>query len=164
MTKPIAPLTERPAWKALEAHYQQVRELHLRKLFADDPEARRADDGRGGGPLPGLLEESHHRRNPQAPAATGRGIRPARAHRRHVPGREDQHHGKSRRPARGPARAERRRRSSSMARTWCRRSTPCSTRWLTSPTACGAARGRATPASAFATSSTSASAAPTSGR
>ena len=30
--------------------------------------------------------------------------------------------------------------SSSMARTWCRRSTPCSTRWPISPTACGAAR------------------------
>src|SRR6202007_89436 len=29
-------LTEFPAWKALEAHYQHVRELHLRKLFADD--------------------------------------------------------------------------------------------------------------------------------
>jgi glucose-6-phosphate isomerase len=28
---------ERPAWKALEAHYQQVRNLHLRQLFADDP-------------------------------------------------------------------------------------------------------------------------------
>ena len=25
------------AWKALETHYQTVRELHLRKLFADDP-------------------------------------------------------------------------------------------------------------------------------
>ncbi len=37
MTRPIAPLTERPAWKALEAHYKNVRELHLRKLFADDP-------------------------------------------------------------------------------------------------------------------------------
>jgi glucose-6-phosphate isomerase len=37
MTKEIAPLTERQAWKALEAHYQNVRELHLRKLFADDP-------------------------------------------------------------------------------------------------------------------------------
>src|SRR5438309_5353699 len=30
-------LGERPAWKALEAHYQQVRDLHLRQLFADDP-------------------------------------------------------------------------------------------------------------------------------
>jgi glucose-6-phosphate isomerase len=38
MTKSIAPLTERRAWKALEAHYQQVRELHLRELFADDPD------------------------------------------------------------------------------------------------------------------------------
>ncbi|MFZ5448272.1 MAG: glucose-6-phosphate isomerase [Thermodesulfobacteriota bacterium] len=38
MTAGIAPLTERPAWKALEAHYQQVRGLHLRKLFAEDPQ------------------------------------------------------------------------------------------------------------------------------
>ena len=30
-------LTARPAWKALEAHHEKVRELHLRKLFADDP-------------------------------------------------------------------------------------------------------------------------------
>ena len=37
MTKQIVPLTERPAWKALEAHHKNVRELHLRKLFADDP-------------------------------------------------------------------------------------------------------------------------------
>ncbi len=37
--KPGTPsLTARPAWKALAAHYQEVRELHLRKLFADDPE------------------------------------------------------------------------------------------------------------------------------
>ena len=37
MTTGRAPLTELPAWKALEAHYQQVRGLHLRKLFKDDP-------------------------------------------------------------------------------------------------------------------------------
>src|SRR5919109_1466032 len=37
MTKRIAPLTERQAWKALEAHHKNVRELHLRQLFADDP-------------------------------------------------------------------------------------------------------------------------------
>jgi glucose-6-phosphate isomerase len=37
MTAQIAPLTERAAWKALEAHHKNVRELHLRKLFADDP-------------------------------------------------------------------------------------------------------------------------------
>ncbi len=34
----IAPLTKRPAWKALEAHHQKIRELHLRQLFADDPQ------------------------------------------------------------------------------------------------------------------------------
>jgi glucose-6-phosphate isomerase len=29
-------VTERSAWKALTAHYEQVRNLHLRQLFADD--------------------------------------------------------------------------------------------------------------------------------
>ena len=33
----IRSVTAAPTWKALEAHYQKVRELHLRKLFADDP-------------------------------------------------------------------------------------------------------------------------------
>ena len=37
MTQKIAPLNERRTWKRLENHYQQVRELHLRKLFAEDP-------------------------------------------------------------------------------------------------------------------------------
>jgi glucose-6-phosphate isomerase len=32
-----APLRQRPAWKELESHSQKVRDLHLRKLFADDP-------------------------------------------------------------------------------------------------------------------------------
>src|SRR4030095_13094749 len=31
------PLTQRRAWNALVAHHQNVRELHLRELFADDP-------------------------------------------------------------------------------------------------------------------------------
>jgi glucose-6-phosphate isomerase len=33
-----APLTERPAWKALQDHYQTLKDLHLRQLFADDPQ------------------------------------------------------------------------------------------------------------------------------
>jgi glucose-6-phosphate isomerase len=37
MTARIEPLIKRKAWKALEVHYQKVRELHLRRLFADDP-------------------------------------------------------------------------------------------------------------------------------
>jgi glucose-6-phosphate isomerase len=32
------PLKERPAWKALEAHYQQIRDVHLRTLFAQNPQ------------------------------------------------------------------------------------------------------------------------------
>jgi glucose-6-phosphate isomerase len=32
------PLTERPAWKNLEIHFQTVREVHLRQLFAADPD------------------------------------------------------------------------------------------------------------------------------
>ena len=30
-------LNERPAWNDLVAHYQKLRDLPLRKLFADDP-------------------------------------------------------------------------------------------------------------------------------
>jgi glucose-6-phosphate isomerase len=37
MTAHSAPRTDRRAWKALAAHYEQVRKLHLRQLFADDP-------------------------------------------------------------------------------------------------------------------------------
>jgi hypothetical protein len=31
------PLTARPAWTALEAHYQKVRDVHLRSLVKEDP-------------------------------------------------------------------------------------------------------------------------------
>src|SRR5689334_15730613 len=37
ITTDMPSLTERPAWRALTAHYAQVREVHLRELFADDP-------------------------------------------------------------------------------------------------------------------------------
>jgi glucose-6-phosphate isomerase len=33
----IEPLTKRKAWKDLQTHYKQVKALHLRSLFADDP-------------------------------------------------------------------------------------------------------------------------------
>ena len=33
----ILPLGSRPAWKSLHEHFGTVRDLHLRKLFADDP-------------------------------------------------------------------------------------------------------------------------------
>ena len=31
------PVTEKPAWKALEEHYRKISNVHLRSLFADDP-------------------------------------------------------------------------------------------------------------------------------
>jgi glucose-6-phosphate isomerase len=37
MAAGIQPLTTRPAWKHLEAHHQETRDVHLRQLFADDP-------------------------------------------------------------------------------------------------------------------------------
>ena len=38
---PTIPLRQRPAWKALEQHYPEIGQRHLRDLFAEDP-------GRGG--------------------------------------------------------------------------------------------------------------------
>ena len=34
----VTPLTRRKAWKALKTHYDSVRRVHLRDLFADDPQ------------------------------------------------------------------------------------------------------------------------------
>lgn len=34
---PITPLRERPAWKNLQGHLASIKDVHLRKLFADDP-------------------------------------------------------------------------------------------------------------------------------
>jgi len=34
---PTQPLTEHPAWKALAQHRQQMGDLHVRQMFADDP-------------------------------------------------------------------------------------------------------------------------------
>ena len=48
-TPKTTPLLERPAWKALEEHYQKMRNVHLRSLFAEDPERgeRLAAEGAG---------------------------------------------------------------------------------------------------------------------
>ena len=37
MATDIKPLTKRKAWKALKAHYKEIRGRHLRDLFAQDP-------------------------------------------------------------------------------------------------------------------------------
>ncbi len=38
MTKASSALTTRPSWKALEVHHEKMRQVHLRTLFADDPQ------------------------------------------------------------------------------------------------------------------------------
>jgi glucose-6-phosphate isomerase len=38
MAQSFLPLTQRPAWKALVAHFQTLRYQHLRALFAEDPQ------------------------------------------------------------------------------------------------------------------------------
>src|SRR5262249_23935239 len=38
MKSAIKPLTKRPAWKALETHYKEMNDWHLRELFVDDAE------------------------------------------------------------------------------------------------------------------------------
>jgi len=40
-SRSTTPLTQRPAWHALQAHYRDIKDAHLRELFAQDPE--RAD-------------------------------------------------------------------------------------------------------------------------
>src|SRR5580700_3946260 len=37
MTTPLQSVASRPIWKALKAHHRRIRDLHLRKLFSDDP-------------------------------------------------------------------------------------------------------------------------------
>ena len=163
MTAQIAPLTERKAWKALEAHHKNIRDLHLRKLFADDPKRGERMTAEAVGLY---LDYSKNRITDETlklllQLAEESGLRARidamfRGEKINITENRAVLHVALRAPKALP--------SSLMARTWCPRSTPCSTRWRTSATASGAAPGRATPASAFATSLTSASAAPTSGR
>ncbi len=49
MSTTLPPLVSRPAWKALEAHAREMRDVHLRTLFANDPArgARLTAEGAG---------------------------------------------------------------------------------------------------------------------
>ena len=153
----------RPAWALLKKHHQKIRRTAPPAALRQGSRARREARGRGRRNLFRLFQEPDHRRNPGLAAAACPGVGLARAHRRHVPRREDQHLGEARGAARRPARAARRLHHRSTARMSCPRSMPFSTRWPRSPIGCAAATGRAIPASASATWSTSASAARTSG-
>ena len=158
------PLRERPAYAALAAHYAKIEGHHLRDLFAADPERGERLIAEAAGLY---LDYSKNRvtdetmlllvelaRAVRARAAPGRDVR-RRAHQRL---REPR--GAARRPAHAAGHA----RSSSTASTSSPRCTRSWTGWLPSPTGSARGSGRATPASRSATSSTSASAAPTSVR
>ena len=123
------PLNERPAWKALQTHSEAIKGKHLRELFTADP-------GRGErftAETDGIfLDYSKNRVTEETLKlliAARRGVRPARARSKRCSAAT---RSTSRRTA--PccmSRCAHRRtsRSSSMAKTWCRTSTPCSTRW-----------------------------------
>jgi Glucose-6-phosphate isomerase len=55
-------LTTRPAWQALAAHYEAIRDVHLRELFAADPE-RGTRMTASGASL--FLDYSKHRATPE---------------------------------------------------------------------------------------------------
>jgi glucose-6-phosphate isomerase len=49
MKPPMGPLNKRLSWKALEAHYEESKGLHLRDLFANDPGRGEAMTAEGAG-------------------------------------------------------------------------------------------------------------------
>ena len=61
-TTATPPLTSRPAWRALAAHYDAIQDVHLRDLFAADP-ARGTRMTATGASL--FLDYSKHRASPQ---------------------------------------------------------------------------------------------------
>ncbi|MEZ4552630.1 MAG: glucose-6-phosphate isomerase [Dehalococcoidia bacterium] len=60
MPRPL--LTERPEWLALQRHFEQVRDLHLRDLFAADPDRARRFTAEAEGIV---LDYSKHRITPE---------------------------------------------------------------------------------------------------
>ena len=99
------PAGKRAAWTALEEHRKELRGVHLRDLFRNDP-------GRGrrmtAGAVGVFLDYSKNRIGDETLKLLlelAKAARPTRTHRRHVPGREDQHHRKPGCPARRPSRA-----------------------------------------------------------
>src|ERR1700720_2710944 len=146
------PLKQRGAWKALEEHYQKVRDVHLRTLFGEDP-------GRGErltAEAAGLyLDYSKNRVSEETlqlllQLAEESGLRARidamfRGESINVTEHRAVLHVALRAPKGQSIVVD--------ARTSSRASTPCWTGWPASPKGCGAGRGRATPATASATSS-----------
>ena len=51
---------ELAAWQALTAHYQQIKDVHLRRLFAEDPGRGERLTGGRRRTLSRLFKEPHH--------------------------------------------------------------------------------------------------------
>ena len=108
MTETPAAITDTSEWRALVAHADEMRDVHLRTLFADDP-ARGESMVLEVGDL--YLDYSKHRMTAETLrllAALGPAGRRRGAARRHVRGREDQRDRAARRAphrAAGPSRA-----------------------------------------------------------
>ena len=164
MKTTIKPLTQRTAWKALAVHHKKIRHLHLRELFAEDSKRGERLTVEAAGLF---LDYSKNRITDETLKLLlqlARESNLAQTDRRHVPRRKNQPHGKPRGPARRVARAEGSIHSRGRQKRRARGPRRARQDGRLSPTASAAARGRATPASPSATSSTSASAVPTSAR
>ena len=157
-------ITDTPEWKALIAHFEELQDAHLRDLFAADPQRGERLDGRGRGPLPRLLEEPPDRGDhPRSSSPSPRRAGPARTDRRHVRRREDQRDRAAVRAPRGAA-VPRDQQLVVDGVDVVPQVHAVLDKMARSRTRCGRARTPGTRASGSATSSTSASAAPTSGR
>ena len=132
MTTPS--LRQRPAWQALETHYGQVKDLSLRKLFADDPKRGERLTAEAAGVY---LDYSKNRISDETLRLLVRlaeecGLR----QRTDAMFRGDKINITEKRAVLHTAlRAPKGRRSSWTARTSCPKSTPSSTRWPTFATA-----------------------------
>ena len=129
--------TQRPAWQALSSHHEEVKDVHLRTLFAEDPQRgeRMALEAAGL-----YLDYSKNRVTDETLRAAARSSPSERACASAIDamfrGEQDQRHrgprGAARRAARAARRLDRGRRRGRRAGG----ARACSTGWPTSPTAC----------------------------
>ena len=129
------PLRERPAWGALERHFAAVRDLHLRDLFAADPErgVRLAAEGAGL-----YLDYSKNRVTDETLRLLlelAARVGPARSARRRCSAATGSTRPRTGRSSTSPFECREGPRSSSTAATSSPTSTRCSTGWRPSPTA-----------------------------
>ena len=83
-----APITQYAARKTLEAHDSRIRNLHLRKLFSDDPTRSERMAVVAAGIFLDYSKNPHHRRDTNAPPSTRGRFRFASSNRRHVRGKK----------------------------------------------------------------------------